>query len=276
MVLLVLRERSTDKIQIFHACRTRQTSILLGLQWPHCADKSENHGLYCHLQDLMTQLPVIMELLDKTSERPGLIRLLQSCSKLNEQLLAWNEKLTHQVHGQLYWIVPSITDSPTDDPILGSIFPLVFRFPNLGIAQLHLMYWSMLILLYCTIQDIQNRLKRQEASDTSFQQGTRQRDRDRSELSSDYSHPSNEQISLLADNVSRSFEYCYRTKSGTHGLQSTIFPRWVAQSFYESQPNKGREVAWCSGLGSMTAPDSRFDLYVMKIGEEGSVGSCRD
>lgn len=221
----------------------------------------------------MIQLPAIMELLDKTAERPGLIRLLQSCLSLNEQLLAWNEKLTHQVHGQLYWIVPSVACSPADDPVLGRIFPLAFQFPSLGIAQLLLMYWSMLVLLYRTIQDIQERLEKQVTSDTSVQQSIGQRDRDRSELSSDYGHPSNEQISLLANNISQSFEYCYRTKSGTHGLQSTIFPRWVAQSFYESQSDRGRELAWCTGLGNMTAPDSRFDIYVMKLGEDGSVGS---
>lgn len=224
----------------------------------------------------MTQLPAIMELLDKTAERPGLVQLLESCLSLNEQLLAWNEKLSHQVHGQLYWIVPSVACSPVDDPVLGRIFPLAFQFPNLGIAQLLLMYWSMLVLLYRTIQDIQKRLKKQLTGDTSIQQSSGHQDRYRSELFSDHSDPSNEQISLLANNISQSFEYCYHTKSGTHGLQSTIFPRWVAQSFYESQPDKGQELAWCSELGNMTAPDSQFHLFVMKLGENGSEGSCGD
>ena len=122
----------------------------------------------------MTQLPAIMELLDKTAEKPGLIRLLQSCLGLNEQLLAWNEELTRQVNGQLYWIVPSVAHSPADDPVLGRIFPIAFQFPSLGIAQLLLMYWSILVLLYRTIQDLQDRLKKQVTSDTPIQQ---QRDR---------------------------------------------------------------------------------------------------
>ena len=64
----------------------------------------------------------------KVTERPTLIRLLQLCSNIDRQLLAWNEKLEKQGHGQLYWEVPSVANSPADDPILGHVFPLVFQF----------------------------------------------------------------------------------------------------------------------------------------------------
>ena len=200
---------------------------------------------------------------NKAAERPTLIRLLQLCSILNGQLLAWREKLEKQGHSQLYWMIPSVADSPADDPVLGRVFPLAFQFPSLRIAQLLLLYWSMLILLYRTIQDIGKRLK--ETGGTESQGIFRLQDTDRSEVCSDDSFPSNDLIALLANNISQSLEHCYRATNGTRGPQITIFPVWVAKSFYESQSNRGRELAWCSELGDTTAPDSRFDLYVMKL-----------
>jgi hypothetical protein len=221
----------------------------------------------------MLQLPSIMEAFDtligstrKIPERPVLVRLGQLCSSLSGQLQAWNEKLKEQVQGQLYWMTPSLAHSPADDPILGRIFPLAFHFPNLRIAQLLLLYWSMLILLYRTIQDIEKRLEWQIASATETNHSFGLHSRDKSEYSS-HSNPSNEVIALLANNISQSLEYCYRTTNGTHGSQLASFPLWVAQSFYESQPDKSQELAWCYELCNTTAPDSRFDLYSTKLAE---------
>jgi hypothetical protein len=227
----------------------------------------------------MIQLPSIMEVLDrlamsttKTDERRILIRLLQLCASLDEQLLAWHEKLKTQIQGKVYWTVPSVADNPADDPALERVFPLAFRFPSLRIAHLLLFYWSMLILLYRTIQDIQKRLKRlkmQLTRATTMRYNFDVQDRDRSELRVEHNFPSDDRIALLANNISQSLEYCYRTKNGTLGPQVSIFPLLVAQSFYKSQPDRDRQLAWCSELGNMTAPDSRFDLYVIKFSEDG-------
>ena len=231
------------------------------------------HG---HLMDLMIQLPSIMEALDalpvgtnKTAERPILIQLLQLCSSLNGQLLAWSEQLKTKVCGQLYWTVPSIANNPADEPNLGSIFPLAFQFPSLKIAQLLLLYWSTLILLFRTTQDIQKRLKNQVTSDIATPHPFSLQDTDRSILCQDNNYPPDDRIALLANNISQSLEYCYHSKNGTLGPQSTIFAVWVAESFYKSQSDKSRELAWCSELGNMTAPDSRFDLYIMKFSADG-------
>jgi hypothetical protein len=198
---------------------------------------------------------------NKTAERSALIGLLQICSGLHEQLLAWNQKLETQGHSPLYWMVPSVASSPADDLVLGRVFPHVFQFSNLGIAQLLLVYWSTLILLYRTIQNIQNRLTRMATSGTETQHSLQSRDR--SELGSDHSCSfSNDRIVLLANNICQSLEYCYRSTNGTHGVQLAMFPVQVAQSFYESQSDRGRELAWFSQLGNTTAPDSRFDLHL--------------
>jgi hypothetical protein len=271
--LLFAKIRGLANVEAF---RTRRTSILAGLEWQRCANEPESHDLYCHLLDLMIQLPSIMEELDmlamsinKAAERPALIRLLQLCSSLNGQLLAWNKKLENQVQGQLYWMVPSVASSPADDPILGRVFPLVFQFPSLRTAQLLLLYWSLLVLLFRTIQDIQKRLNMQATSETALQTNFAPTYTDRRELCNEQICPSNDQIAVLANNISQSFEYCYRTKHGTLGLQTTVFPLWVVRNFYESQSDRSRELVWCSELGNMSAPDSRFDLHVMKLNGNG-------
>jgi hypothetical protein len=271
--LLFTKIRGLANVEAF---RTRETSTLAGLGWQCCATDHKILGLYGDLLDLMIQLPSIMEELDKldisttkVTERPTLIRLLQLCSNIDRQLLAWNEKLEKQGHGQLYWEVPSVANSPADDPILGQVFPLVFQFPNRRTAQLLLLYWSLLILLYRTIQDIQKSLTRQVTSDIAMSHSFGLSNRDKRDPYLEHNCPSNDQISLLADNICQSFEYCYRAKNGTLGLQSTVFPLWVARNFYQSQSDKSRHLEWCSQLGNMTAPDSWFDLYVMKLSGNG-------
>jgi hypothetical protein len=265
----------TDSAQILYALRTRHGAILSGLECLHYTHEHEGCDMHGHLLNLMIQLPFIMETLDvvmrtnNKSERPAFNQLLQLCSSLNAQLLAWHEKLKIEVHGQLYWTVPSIAKNPADDPNLGSIFPLAFHFPSLKLAQLLLLYWSTLILLFRTTQDIQKRLKRKATSGIATPHPVGQRDRNKSELCSNNNYPPDDRMLHLANNISQSLEYCYHSKNGTLGPQSTIFAVWAAESVYESLSGKRRELTWCSELGNMTAPDSRFDLHVIKFSADG-------
>lgn len=222
----------------------------------------------------MAQVPPIEEAFDtlvmananKAAERIMLTRLLQRCSALHAQLLTWCEYLREQVHGSLYRSVPSVAHSPAD-PLNGRIFPLAFHFPNLSIAQQLLLYWSTLIVLYRTIQDIDKRLRSNKTEDVVVGSESRLTDNaSRSDLRSDHNCPSNATISALANKICQSFEYCYRSTNGTLGVQSTIIPRWVAHDFYASHPEYERELAWCDEVDNMTALDSRFDLQVMKFG----------
>lgn len=82
---------------------------------------------------------------------------------------------------------------------------------------------------------------------------------------SSHSIPSTVHIASLAGKICQFFEYCYKGTNGTFGIQSTVFPRWVATEFYASDPNYHCEWAWCEEVDNMTAPGSRFDLPVMKF-----------
>jgi hypothetical protein len=82
---------------------------------------------------------------------------------------------------------------------------------------------------------------------------------------SSHSIPSTVHIASLAKKICQSIEYCYKGTNGTFGIQSTVFPRWVATEFYASNPEYHREWAWCRQVDNMTALGSRFDLQIMKF-----------
>jgi hypothetical protein len=270
-------------------------SVLESQQWPHTAAKNQNPEMFGYLQDLMIQLPPIMEVFDSrptasnsgainTANRPFLTRMLQSCSHLNADLLSWYKHLRTQISGMLYWTVPCMTQSPADNAVYGPVFPLAFEFANLSVAQLLLLYWSTLILLHRVMKEVLQELEQHaiEQSMTQDNFGNLETiDSNESRFnhkfakaqlpcpdSSSRPYPSNNDIALLAKNICQSMEYCYLTKSGTLGLQSTIFPLWVAQEFYASQPDRGREMSWCSEVHNMTRTDSRYGVKVMRFGKD--------
>jgi hypothetical protein len=228
----------------------------------------------------MIQIPPILETFDKLAiadldtaiESIVLTRLFQRCTSLQAQLLTWCEVLREHVPGQLYSSHPSIAHNPADAP--GSqTFPLAFHFPTLSIAQLLLLYWSTLIVLYRTMQDISVQLGQPHSFPSPGKLSSSSSSPDQ-ELCIDnnldnHTCPSTDQITTLAKKICQSFEYCYKSTNGTLGAQSTIFPRWVATEFYASQPDYHRELAWCEQVENMTAPGSRFDVRVAKFGDMG-------
>ena len=243
----------------------------------------------------MIKVPYIMEALDilsnKTSsnkdaaKRDALDGLLQACFHINRQLLTWHQRLRYEFNGELFKVVPAVAHNPADDDIHGQVFPLAFEFPMLSVAQLVVLYWTTTLLLYRTIKDIQKLLERYDGGAVP-----KMPDQDPTAalklscpaevcLSRETSHgglpvselpsPSyGESMSLLAANICQSVEYCYRSSNGTLGIQSTIFTIWAAESFYASQPALTRERKWCSEIGNMMAPNSRFDMTVMKFKNE--------
>jgi hypothetical protein len=265
-----------NKTQIFESFRTRKTSLFTAIESKRPVERPEIPGLYCELQDLMIKLPSVMEALDmlalsinRPAESVVLTRLLQICTDVHAELMAWEEGLKEQAKEErLYWSVPSKAHSPADDAAGGPIFPDALQFPSLCIAQLLVFYWSTLIVLYRSIQDIHKRLNRREMDDPPIDPVLKEIDSSaRLERWSDHICPSNDRISELAKNICQSLEYCSQTKNGTLGLQSRAFPRWVVHGFYSSQPDRTRELLWCSELDNMTAPDSLFNLHIIDLSE---------
>jgi hypothetical protein len=228
----------------------------------------------------MIQIPPLLETFDtllitdinKEAEESVLTRIIHRCSSLHTQLLAWYRVLNEQIPGQMYWSGPSKAHNPAD--LFGTrIFPLAFEFPSLNISQLLLLYWSTLIVLYRTMQDIDKREQRfrSEADDTEHSPSSLLQDSASDSDPTFTQHhspncPSTNHIAPLAGKICQSFGYCYKSTSGTLGVQYTLFPRWVVQEFYASRPEYYRQLAWCEEIHNMTTPGSRFDLGVTRIG----------
>jgi hypothetical protein len=268
--------------------------VLERQQWQSAGASPQNPNLFRNIQDLMIQLPPIMEAFDsratsmnsgtaKTANELSLARWLQSCFNLSADLSSWYKLLNTQIPGMLYWTVPCMTQSPADNAIQGPVFPLAFVFANLSVAQLLLLYWSTLILLRRIIQEIL-----QELNQSAIEESNMQDILGNLEITDNYEpcpdhkfvtgplsypfsslqfYPSDNDIALLANNICQSIEYCYLKRSGTLGVQSTIFPLWVAQDFYASRPDRGRELSWCSEVRNMIGPNSRYDVEVMTFGK---------
>ena len=227
----------------------------------------------------MIQIPGLLETLDSLavaqlhgiSGRTALTSLLQRCSRLEAQLLAWCEVLREQVSGRLYSSIDPVAQNPIDSSGTRT-FPRAFQFPSLNIAQLLLLYWSALIVLYRTMQDVDKRIaktqvetgKPRHLSNSPLQDNAIESDLGFSQHSNN-SIPSTVYIASLAKKICQSFEYCYKGTNGTFGIQSTVFPRWVATEFYALNLEYHREWAWCQQVDNMTAPGSRFDFRVMKF-----------
>lgn len=221
----------------------------------------------------MIKLPPIMEAFDsldasqpshtnKSTTRQSLIAMLQTCSNLNAALLSWFEDMKTKFPVELYWSVPAAAHNPADDTPHGKVFPIAFEFAKLSVAQLILLHWSTLLLLYRLILDIHQKLEPHAIEETTTEQryGTFW-----ASLPHQYPAISKDTIAKISQNICQSIEHCYNRKNGTLGVQSTVFPLWFVEDWYASQPDRWRELAWCEGVGGMTAKDSRFDLRVTRF-----------
>lgn len=265
------------------------------MEWSHDKLDTSKSSLFDGLQGLMIKVPYIMEALDiiqapsitrtnDTANRLDLLDLLRSCFQINAQLLTWYRVLQFQVNGELYTVAPAVAQNPADDRILGRVFSFAIHFQSLSLAQLILLYWSTMILLYRIIGDIQKLLReyysitaQNKSKKDVFPKSAMGQAAEEWSYHGPHSgglphlaqspllYPLLESTARFAANICQSVEYCYRSENGTLGLQSTVFPIWAAKDFYASQPSLHREFQWCSEIGNMRAPDSRFDLKVMKL-----------
>lgn len=172
----------------------------------------------------MIQIPGILETFDSLavaqihgiSGRTALTSLLQRCSRLEVQPLAWCEVLREQVPGQLYSSIHPVAQNPTESS--GTrIFPRAFQFQCLNIAQLLLLYWPALTVLYRTLQDVDKRIAKiqvdtgnpRNVSSSSLRDSAIESDLGFSQHSS-YSIPSTVHIASLAKKFCQSFETATR------------------------------------------------------------------
>ena len=80
------------------------------------------------------------------------VKLIQRAWAVDTDMEKWSELVRSETNAPPYWPEFSVIDNATDDPQLGKLFPIAYRFVNMGMAQMQLYYWAGKILLHRTLR----------------------------------------------------------------------------------------------------------------------------
>jgi hypothetical protein len=288
---LLYSKAKIDDLKVFDALRRRKSTFLADPEWRDNPSKHEPYDLYGELWDLIVDLPSILEQADILSnEAKGSgkfatgLSLYACCRSLYCNLQDWHSELQSQIPGPLYWAIPSSVQNPVDSAGLGMVFPFSLQFQSLHVAQLVLIYWSALALLYNTMHQVYFVLESEYADQwysDNHMMSQQEESMNRPAVETCFSKasekvnsttkwrttkpPSVEEMIKLSRCICQSVEYCYQTNKGTLGPQSTVFCLWAAKQCFLSQSGYERELSWCSEIKNMNGPDHRFDLKIMEV-----------
>jgi hypothetical protein len=112
-----------------------------------------------HLFDAIVDVPGIQEEFDllETITHPhklfqSQLQLIQRAWTVESALEKWSELVRQESSPSQYWPEFSLVNNPADDPQLGKVFPIAYRFANIRTAQMYLYYWASKILLHRTLR----------------------------------------------------------------------------------------------------------------------------
>jgi hypothetical protein len=138
----------------------RRSTFLSKSDWTSLPWQGFKRPIATHLLDLTASMASIVEsgyrLLDKPAKplEPSellvqALRIVSECWKLDVRLRAFYNRLDKEVSGPVYWAELSSRElCPVEDPTLGTIFPVSFRFPDLKTARICMLYWATLSILW--------------------------------------------------------------------------------------------------------------------------------
>jgi hypothetical protein len=112
-----------------------------------------------HLIDAIVDVPEIQEEFDCLATLDGSeevfqrrVRLIQRAWAVDSAMEKWSELARQESNSSPYWPEFSQVDNPADDPQLGKVFPIAYRFASMRTAQMHQYYWASKILLHRTLR----------------------------------------------------------------------------------------------------------------------------
>jgi hypothetical protein len=256
---------------VFDALRRRQSTFLADPEWRNISPRQTLYDPYIDLSEIIVDLPSILEHADRLrdvssfSNTPATAsRLYESAWSLCNKFHDWHHELLSEIPGLVYWPVPSSVPNPADGIAQGRVFPLSLQFESLHIAQLMLIYWSALALLYSAMYKVYSILQSPRYFSGVIEIPIASENMEISNCALDScpssisaqatakwdmaTPPSIEEMIRLAKCICQSVEYCYNIDRGTLGPQSTVFSLWAAKQAFLSQPGYERELAWCSEI----------------------------
>lgn len=79
--------------------------------------------------------------------------------RVDGDLERWRARFEASICGPLYWPEFSTVDSAADNPALGKLFPVTFRFPSFAVAQAMQTYWAAQIAVRHRLSELYSQLR---------------------------------------------------------------------------------------------------------------------
>lgn len=192
--------------------------------------------------------------------------ILKRCWKVDEELRQFFDEL-EKSHGPLFWPEPSKEESPADDAQSGKVFPVAFHFSNPRMANICMLYWASLIILWSGLSYVYKLLATMEVDEktpTSFTSCCESTSscmsghdavcmcKDKAQKSPiTMSNMENllplkdqEDVVSLSRNICQSVEYCLNTEVQGLGPGFVYLSLKVAIETFIEYPGCSRELLW--------------------------------
>jgi hypothetical protein len=239
----------------------RRSTFLTNGEWNDLPWKGFTKHIHHRLLDIMAELANTTamgyrilgdpkQLADPAKMLSTALDLINQSWKLDAKFRAFNKRFETETDGPIYW--PELSVRLDDSTASVKMFPVAFKFPNLGTAHVCMMYWATSAILWSGMGFLYKLLLgfqiAQEAQNTGI--GSE------NEPSLDNAIPTGFHTSLLpplehrvevaelARNICQSLEFCMQGEHRDLGSTACIFPLKVAIEIFHDSPGCDRELAW--------------------------------
>ncbi|KAI9882430.1 MAG: hypothetical protein M1823_005823 [Watsoniomyces obsoletus] len=260
-------------VEIIQCLSMRRSTFLADPEWSSIPWGNGPKTTDDQLLDLMAKMPAIFEEADSIpAMHPrdavlARLSLMNRCWDLQAEFERWYEQA--QPSTPEYWSVFATISNPTDDPVLGKVFPTALYFPSLRLAIRYLYYWTSIILVQSTIRitwfalegaeidyskpphPAEKRCRDCSTAGLTFCSCGRESNSIRFDMSKVRTPPDHEALAEPARNIARSVEYCSQPEQGNLGAIAVVFPLRAATECFQHRPypeehEKGnRPHQWC-------------------------------
>jgi len=193
------------------------------------------------------------QLADPAKMLVTILDLVNRSWKLDTKFRAFYKRFEREIDGPIYWPELSIgVDALTEAS--GKVFPVAFKFPNLGTAHVCIMYWATSAILWSGMGFLYKLLRGfQIAQDSqNVEVGSKNEANLNGGIPTSF-HTSllpplehRVEVAELARNICQSLEFCMHGEHRHLGSTGCIFPLKVAIETFNDTPGCDRELAWAT------------------------------
>lgn len=198
--------------------------------WRSLSSSIDSNGPIDEIIDILMGCTSLVELTDSVQSEQDIERVMQSCWALRAETKAWYGRL-ESIHGSpLYTNTLDDVNIPRADPT-NAVFPERFEFIALEIAEAHMLYWAVLLIIYSVLHGL-------ELSKEMFRTGASRKDQsDMFESCAAY----------YANQICRGVGYFIQPHMHILGGHNLLFPVSMASQFFH-RSSLGSQYQWCQDV----------------------------